>query len=410
MTELHKEDQLLIQALQLCFNTNNIRSLAELSYAEWEALADNAVHNGVSQFLWHGIKPFESLLNIPANTREKFVKSFRAGVGNGMIIQNQLRHLLTLLQDNNILSIVLKGSYLAADIYKDYAIRPMNDIDILIDVNDACRLEDILINNYYKSIVSAKSKMFSHHYAYMPEHIGKRLEVHICLSSLDSIGITGFPTLIERAVGLEILGIRTHTLAFEDLILFQCYHLCKHKFYHFGLRSVCDIAAILLNKSKEIDWRVTAERAIEWSVKEDVILSMELVRNLLRITPPDEYYQSFCLTPDKHPDIVSASILLFSRKQLRNEMSEDLKSLSNLNFNIKHLTRISLILKTIIPPPYLLKDPKNKRNNYIMLYLENSLRQFRKAIRIIKLLLDTRSLNIEQLKALNKLNNTKERS
>ncbi len=408
MKTLRDDDKTLIKALQFCFNPELLPDLLKLNETDWVELAENAIQHGVNPFLWHHLKSVEDSLLIPEEVRARFTKAFLFSAGKGIVVRNQLSTLLALFHDNQIWNVVLKGAYLADKIYRDFSIRPMTDIDILIDQEDAIHLEDILSQNGYIPLNSAKLPISSPHFTYFPTSGGIELEVHISLLPLRNSDRFDITALRERSVKTELVGCRTNALVLEDMVLYHCYHLCRHLLLHFGLRSVCDIAMLIRSAESGINWLTVADRAEKWDCVHSVILSIELVKSLLQVSVSEEYDQAFNRKVKEPFDIETAYSQIFNGKRLSRASKEDVKSICKFISNIRNRRDISIIINTIFPSKSVISrlDVKSgKSKGLVFKYIKNTLRQIHKVIRIISIFIFYDSEKIRNIRSLNKLNN-----
>ena len=382
-----REDHLLLKGLRFCFNPEFLTELKGLGESDWVIIADNAAQHGVGSFLWHHLKPHEHSLAIPRIVREKFVQLYISSSAKGMVIRNQLSHLLAMLHDNNIWNVVLKGAFLAEKYYGDFSIRPMTDIDILIDLEDSVRVEELLIKEGYKPKISARMPVILHHFTYTAPKGGLKLEIHHSLLPLqDSLKCDNI-LLRKRSVKTVVADCQTHALALEDLLLYQCYHLGMHFLLHFGLRSLCDIAMIIRKDESLIDWSVLARHAAKWSGVNSVILAIELMKSLLCVSVPPGYYLSFGSSTEIPFGCDSDfAQLLFYNKKIQSTSKEDFKSACGFLFNIRNEQGRSIIINTAVPPKHVIKvNGRNSSTDQRMasMYIRNTLRLMKKLVRII---------------------------
>lgn len=290
MMGISKYDELLVTALESCFNPGTTSALAHLDLSEWEGLIDNAIKHGVAPFLWHRFQSSNFSSELPENIRKRFAKCYLQSAGRGVIIRNQLFEILELLNKNDIPVIVLKGAYFADSIYQDFSIRPMQDIDILIRENDSGRVEKALLSVGYNSLFGVNTPLNRRiHYSYKRPGWGVPIEVHFLLRSSRLNRELDIDQFWSRAVITSVVEHDVSVFSPEDLILYHCFHATKHIFQHFALRSFCDIALIIKHFNEKVDWKIVAERAKELQIANNVYFTLKLVRVLMQIGAPQEF-------------------------------------------------------------------------------------------------------------------------
>lgn len=78
---------------------------------------------------------------IPNTIREQLRKIYYQYMYHSMRLHQELQQALNILQEARIKLIVLKGAALAETVYKNIALRPMADIDLLIFKKDLSRVK-----------------------------------------------------------------------------------------------------------------------------------------------------------------------------------------------------------------------------------------------------------------------------
>ncbi len=370
--DLSRNDLLLIDALQICFDAERIDNIRELSELDWNGVVENAIDHGVSPFIWHHIKPFAQALGIPRSVNNKFSNLYLRSVGKGEVIRNQLHSLLQLFEQNGFPVIVVKGAYLADKVYQDFSIRPMTDIDILIKPEDAHSVENTLLASGYGALKSTSEPISSNHYIYKPICNGVRVEVHIDLRSRDNDRSFDINDIWRRSVVATIVGCKARALGLEDLILYQCYHHSKHLFKHFGLRSLCDLALIIKHNAGNINWELLAERSKEWHAENSVYLSMELLNKYFHITASPSFMKS--LNPGElrmfTADSFSRDIFNSKNNSIIDESTGEAPRVVDLLNSINNNTLLNRLRLALFPPnKAIIKRYRNEMPSRSILYL-----------------------------------------
>src|SRR3989338_5967900 len=99
---------------------------------DWGYIADQSCQEGTAALLYYHLKK-ESL---PKQSLMKLKDIYYKISALNMRILGETKKLLKIFNDENIPVILLKGTFLVENIYKNIALRPVGDIDILIKKED----------------------------------------------------------------------------------------------------------------------------------------------------------------------------------------------------------------------------------------------------------------------------------
>ena len=106
--------------------------LSVLTDEEWIALIEMATWHGVAPLLYQRLKAPPLAGCVPDGVRERLRGLYLNTAACNMRLYEELRPLLLALRAAGIPVIVLKGAYLAEQVYRNIALRPMGDIDLLV--------------------------------------------------------------------------------------------------------------------------------------------------------------------------------------------------------------------------------------------------------------------------------------
>ncbi len=234
----------------------------QLLINDWEEIILRSAKYRVGPLLYSRLKTDGY---IPAEVMRRLKRIYLANAMKNVKLYNELSKLLTMLQDDGISVIVLKGAAIAEAVYQNIALRPMSDIDLLVKGKDIWRVDGALLQLGYKS----HTCLFSKWYAQWIQHIEYskrvfRIEVHpnriFEMPNLD-LWINASPVEIASADAL-ILGS-------EDFLLHLCTHLDRH-LHSDGISSLIwwyDIAELLKHYQKDLKWDYVIKTAKEHKVQ-----------------------------------------------------------------------------------------------------------------------------------------------
>ncbi|MCH5202040.1 MAG: nucleotidyltransferase family protein [Oscillospiraceae bacterium] len=191
--------------------------------------------HGVQGIIFSKIKDFSSLTNSEYYHRLR-MDFFSLTMGS-VIIEENLKILTNLLNDNGCKHILFKGS-VVKNFYPSKELRTMGDIDILVDVKNYEKIHNLLLKNNFEYDEQTSEKL-TQAYDYNNTHF----EVHTSLANKNSYIHSGdflsfFSDAFDHAVNIENL---TYSLEPAYHLAFLLYHLERHfERNGFGIRMLLD--------------------------------------------------------------------------------------------------------------------------------------------------------------------------
>jgi hypothetical protein len=248
-----------------------------------------AIYYGLAPLLFKRLKKSAARACVPADAWERFRMAYFAGAGGNRHLFRELRPVLARLRSSGIPVIVLKGAYLAEEVYGDVALRSMCDIDLMVPRAELSRAQAVVlemggVNQQVEDIELCATTRF-----HLPPVAvrGLAFEIHWTIAPPSGTFKIAAADLWDRARPATIAGVEVLALSPEDLLL----HLCLHFSYQHllaTLRSFCDIAETIHRFRDEMDWTRVALSAREWGAARYVGLTLHLARSLLAAEVPDD--------------------------------------------------------------------------------------------------------------------------
>jgi len=329
---------------------------------------------------WHGVAPLlhRQLKTMRAQVPEEILQDLRAAYLQSAIrnkqLYRQLTEILECLGQEDIPVIPLKGVYLAEWVYRNWALRPMTDIDLLVRKDDVTRAAEALLAMGYSwagdHIVEPTQAMIHHHLPPLVKANCVPLEAHWDLVSrigplkqwADPFTID-LSTVWQRARPVIIAGMSVQVLSTEDLLL----HLCIHTAYHhgFGVRlcALFDIAEVIRCYQGEMDWRLVCQSARQWGIGRSVYLTLCLTKELLQVPVPPDVLETF------KPQEFDPRLTLWAKEQIlrdRDGAPADSLNITRVWRAAGLRGKIVNLLKIMFPPPQMIaalysRSPRDKR-------------------------------------------------
>jgi len=260
---------------------------------DWQSLVKTASQHDIGPRLYHSLRACP-LPDAAAGAAMAVVEAqyYATGLRNALL-ERELHRILDDWRVAGVPAIVLKGSALTATVYGNRALRPMRDLDVLVQPSDMATVRELMAASGYEIDPNQRDRIdwyYGHHYhlAFQKRSGTEgavRCEVHWRLErpgrpfSIDTAG------LWARAVTVNAGQRDIQVLSPEDTLLHLALHVCKHRLAG-GFRAFCDIAAVIAASGSRFDWEQVCRRASEWRVADLVHVPILITDRLLNAGVP----------------------------------------------------------------------------------------------------------------------------
>jgi len=252
----------------------------------WEAVQRLAEREGLAPLLYDVARGRELL---PSTVEEELCMAYYATARENLVRFHEMDRILAALASGGLSTIVLKGTALAEAVYRNPALRPMGDLDLLLHPADVRRAIDLLSVLGYQP--TGAEPHAGHQLAFeneiiltRPDPAGCPVELHWSL--FDSLYYqrvlpiawfwhTAQPLSATQALASNpspggssnlptVPGERSGLLLCPEA---QLLHLCGHLALHHGAGErwrelwLHDIAEVMTCYRHEIDWNVLLDQA-----------------------------------------------------------------------------------------------------------------------------------------------------
>ncbi|MCI0608833.1 MAG: nucleotidyltransferase family protein [Anaerolineae bacterium] len=205
-------------------------------------------------------------------------------------------------------TIILKGLWLCEKIYKDLALRPGGDIDILVPKNQVdaslALLNEQGIGEFWPNLL--KDEYFTKHHLHQQRStpdLSIWFEIHWALDHPYTLLTVNYESIFERAKPAQLLGAPIQEMALPDLLLSLAIHLVKHAVYLPSLLDREDLPRIILadgmlmyyldvaevlKRHKDIDWELTIQLTRDWGAVDILGSVLQVCKKYFDAPIPDE--------------------------------------------------------------------------------------------------------------------------
>jgi hypothetical protein len=269
--------QLLLDALRPDQTPDAWASHLRTARADWDDLAVRAIVFGLAPQLHRRLSNWA--LAPPPRAAAKLTVTYEAHTRRNTAIFEQLGEVLAACAARGLRPVVLKGAHLAAEVYPEPALRPMNDIDLLFAPDELPAAEAVLEELGYgvrRKSPNLGARVTKHTSTarrpdaagatpnpYLSAETSRTIEPHISLAeSWYGLRVDITPGVRKRVVLTELGGHPAHVLARADLLL----HVAVHFVFHLimGYPSLVQLTDLLmLTHTDDMPWADFVRRSGE---------------------------------------------------------------------------------------------------------------------------------------------------
>jgi len=235
---------------------------------DWAAVVDAATALGVAGHLHTALAADPARGGMAAADWARLQGVYYAIGARNAVLLTDLREVLSALQGRGIDVIVLKGAALAETVYRNLAVRPMQDLDVLVRERDTAGAARVLEelgfapDDWYRPAEWYRTSL--HHL--VPYKRGQvTVEVHHHLLPPAVPNPVPLGEIWERGHAASVAGVPVRVLAPEHLLMHLTLHLVLSDRFAAGLLRLRDIAEAVDHHAAALDWNdvARASRGLE---------------------------------------------------------------------------------------------------------------------------------------------------
>jgi len=289
---MKREDRILTQIL------GNDRFQPDAGFQEalkkdcdWYYLSERSKEEGVAQLLYFYVNDSSDKTKVPSKILNELKNMYYNSSLSNMQMEREIGVVIKSLDAQGILSIVLKGIFLAQAVYKNIGLRPAADIDLLIKKEDLPRVDTILrVLGYdsppcYDDFLLKKTVTVVNSLVYNKRDGGFYIHLHWHLIN----STWPLEEYVERldmgrvwscAQAFDLNGCRMMILSPAHLLIYLLYHAFQH--YYDRLIFVSDIVRTLKTYEEQLDQNEVVSEAGRFGLVSVSYHSLQCVRGKLQ--------------------------------------------------------------------------------------------------------------------------------
>ncbi len=327
------------------------------SNPDWDYIIKRAQREKLSPLLYKSLKEFNDTKgSIPLDAIARLEEQYLSNLSRNTVHLYELDKILRAFSGEKISVMVLKGAALLETMYKDIALRPAADIDILIRKKDLSRVNNILNSlGYspsaeYEDAIKITSPSSINALIYIKNQRNTfpvHLHWHLINTTwpLDSlVDKIDMERIWSCAQVVKIGGIDVLTLSPEHLLIYLSQHSLNHCFDRLILLS--DILETLKYYKDRLDWNLVAAEAERFNLSLVLYYSLTFTSNLFGFKTPE--FERL------KPDRVHLADKIFYFLLRRGVRSYVLSYLIFFSLEKGFRSKLRFAGRTIVPPNYIM--------------------------------------------------------
>lgn len=260
------------------------------STVNWVEKLDQANKLGVGSILYYRMKQKAELLKVPKAIMDQCKTRLYWDQARNMKRFGRLQEVLRAFSRNEIPVVVLKGAALANLVYSHMGLRPMADVDLLVQEKDLLQVEQLLVSFGFQANEHSHSKEWyrkNHHHVvpYFSPDGSLVIEVHRRLICLDAPVDIPNHELWERSCPADITKTSCRVLSPEDLLIHLSLHLAVDA-YIGKLRVMYDLAETIEVYQQEIAWDILLDLAQGYQISKYLYYAFEMAKETVNADVP----------------------------------------------------------------------------------------------------------------------------
>lgn len=247
-----------------------VKRLLEQSI-NWQLLLEISLNHEVLPLLFYNLIKLKRAV-LPENIAALLNSSYSMTLARNTALWEEFKYLSNSLQESGIRIIPLKGIILAKTIYRDIGLRPMIDIDVLVQNQDLRHAEERILRLGYKKQLHGLPESYWIKYQanlgfFNPEK-GILLELHWQYAPRrpHELDISdAWRRVLVQAINRDQIACLTP----EDTLLSLCLHIGKNItcLQFIKMKNLCDIRELLFAHGSGLDWDYIARKIVTWRIK-----------------------------------------------------------------------------------------------------------------------------------------------
>ncbi|MQA90960.1 MAG: hypothetical protein GEU90_12095 [Gemmatimonas sp.] len=256
---------------------------------DWGRLFWLAEREKATPVLWSALRELPPR-RVPAEASRRMEQLAAISDFRMLRLEQLLIEALSILAEQKIDAVLLKGAALCATVYGSFAARPMYDVDLLLRAEDAETAWEALRRFGWRHDEGECPREFyqaHHHLPPLDDPAGTGLAIELHTSLGAGIARLSVQEIIDRSKPVEIGGARAFVPAVEHQVLHLCTHFAwSHMLRSSAWRSLRDLRQLVADAGL-VDWDAVLAVAAEARAESSCYWTFRIARALTAVSIPD---------------------------------------------------------------------------------------------------------------------------
>lgn len=278
--------------------------LAKKTSTDWFSVIRMSIKNKVLPLVWGNLKKFNVSHAVPLRLAQLMNFHMLGTRERNKLMLSELENISQQFEKENIPCIPLKGAFLIPNLYVDFGIRTVNDMDVLIRRNDAMKVRKIMNSlgyvegeydrekNEVKRVSREKSILWQTKMNNLLPFLKLQESEYAPVIQLDfsfSLDLELKSEPVEQMITNAVRGNRHfHYLQPADFFLHQCCHHYKEASNaswvllnsDLNLIKFCDVREYVLKFMNAEQLREAVQKAEQFGIKEAVYFTLYYMKEI----------------------------------------------------------------------------------------------------------------------------------
>lgn len=349
----------------------------------WNCILDCSTKQGISPLLYWNLSKISNGKDVPYEILNNLEKMYYSNLARNMLLYNELGKILKAFKRADIDTVVMKGAFLAEEVYKNISLRSMSDIDLLIKEEDLQKVKKELNKLTYFVTITFPTKLHEQFQTAVSEELSFAnetrkvvIDIHWNIQPPQSCYKIKIDEFWNNVKSVRIVGIETLTFAPENILQHLCLHLDKHINLNTAppanpLRDYCDIAQVTRHYNKIINWNYLLENSKDFGIEGPVFQGLYIANKYFGALVP-EYMLDKLGPPESNIDFQEIFKDLMKESSNKTDPEYENHYITNLRLINGICNKIHIIFGDVFPSKeyimyrYSIKDERQVYRYYLI--------------------------------------------
>ncbi len=272
--EVSNETKLMLYCARVTMDSSIQNKLQEIlqSPLDWKSVIEQSYYHEISPLIYDNINKVRHQTVSHTATFALLENAYYATSVKNMLLWRNFCFIQDILNKAGIKVIPLKGIILSETLYHNLGLRPMADIDVLVQEKELLKSKNELLQLgykiYLKNLPEDYWRKYQCHLQFYNPDKEITLELHWAFAPPrpNKLNLND----IWKRSGIQVIdNIEILTLSLEDTLLSLFLHICKNisTLQCIKLKNLCDINELIFQYNHKLDWEYIIEKIKSWNIK-----------------------------------------------------------------------------------------------------------------------------------------------